>query len=53
MEESAAFMHSTENRGCTIKLEAVGSFETLVPIYKVSQHLILEDGNFCLVCISE
>lgn len=31
----------------TLKMEAVNSFETLVPIYQYTRHHITEDYNFC------
>jgi hypothetical protein len=40
---------SVEEHESTMKLEAVDFFETLVCIYRFSQHHILEDTNFCLL----
>ena len=53
LEESVASICRVEEHGSTLKLEAVGSFKTSVPIYQLSQHHIMEDGNFCLVFSSE
>jgi len=49
LEKSFASICRVEEHESTMKLEAVGFFETLICIYRFSQRHILEDENFCLL----
>jgi hypothetical protein len=53
LEKPVASICMVEEHESTMKLEAVGFFETLVCIYRFSQRHVLEDENFCLLFSSE